>query len=210
MASSVAKVTRQSLNTRMSEYLGGPRKFLPNEFPTLRDCLQWCLNLQQDQILMHDKDPRNVKTQEIFSDVALEIAERWSSSNHDLKEPIVCGLKAIEQRLSRGWSTYCEIAWNKARKATKKQWEPKLDKLLDIAFCTCRIVLCDEDDAPCKETCDAKAHCLCNCDLNLRLPQKELLWIKSPAGKKRPCFLNARVLPGCWRDGQASFKLISR
>ena len=184
MASSVAKKTRQSLNTKLSEYLGGPRKFLKTEFPTLRDCLQRCLDLQQDQILIHDKDPRNVQMQEIFSEVALEIAERWSSSNNELNEPIVCGPKAIEQRLSRGWSTFSEIARDKARKATKEQWEPKLDKLLDIALCTCRIVLCSEDDAPCKETCDAQAHCLCNCDLKVRLPQKELLWIKAQREKE--------------------------
>src|SRR6218665_146772 len=97
---------------------------------------------------MHDKNPRNVSMQEIFCKVALEIAERWSTSNNELKEPIVCGPKAIEIRLSRGWSTFSEIARDKARKATKEQWEPKRDKLLDIAFCTCRSVLCGEDDAP--------------------------------------------------------------
>jgi len=88
---------------------------------------------------MHDKNPRNVSMQEIFCKVALEIAERWSTSNNELKEPIVCGPKAIELRLSRGWFTFSEIARDKARKATKEQWEPKLDKLLDIAFCTCKI-----------------------------------------------------------------------
>src|SRR6218665_1770602 len=128
---------------------------------------------------MHDKNPRNVSMQEIFCKVALEIAERWSTSNNELKEPIVCGPKAIELGLSRGWSTFSEIARDKARKATKEQWEPKLDyRLLDIAFCTYKIVLCGQDDAPCNETCDAQTHCLCNCDLNLRLPRKELLWMK--------------------------------
>ena len=44
---------------------------------------------------MHDKNPRKVSMQEIFCKVALEIAERWSTSNNELKEPIVCGPKAI-------------------------------------------------------------------------------------------------------------------
>ena len=142
-------------------YLGGPRKFLPTEFPTLRDSLQRCLDLQQNQILTHEKDSRNVSMPEIFSEVAIDIAARWSSSNSELKEPVVCGPKALEQRLSRAWATFSEIARGKAQKATKEEWEPRLDKLLDISFCTCRIVLCSEDDAPCKETCDAQAHCLC-------------------------------------------------
>ncbi len=82
MASSITKRTRQSLNTKLSEYLGGPRKFLKTEFLTLHECLQRYLDLQQDQILIHDKNPRNVQMQEIFSEAALEIAERWSSSNN--------------------------------------------------------------------------------------------------------------------------------
>ena len=120
--------------------------------------------------------------QQIFSEVALEIAGRWSISNSELKEPIVIGPKAIEQRLSRAWSTFSEIARDKARIATKEQWEPKLDKLFDIAFCQCRIVLCGDEDAPCQETCDAhiaQTHCLCKCDLKLRIPKKEFLWIKA-------------------------------
>lgn len=178
-------------------YLGGPRKFLPSELPTLRDSLQRCLDLQQNQIITHEKDPRNVSMQEIFSEVANEIAVRWSSSNSELKEPVVCGPKAIEQRLSRGWATFSEIARGKARKDTKEQWDQRLDKLLDIAFCTCRIVLCGEDDAPCKETCDAQAHCLCKCDPKLRLPKKGAHLDQSPTGKRRQCFINARVWAGC-------------
>jgi len=68
--------TRQPLNTKLSVYLGDPRKFLPTEFPILRDSLQRCLDLQQDQILTDEKDPcnvSNVSIQEIFSEVAMKL-----------------------------------------------------------------------------------------------------------------------------------------
>jgi len=56
---------------------------------------------------------------------------------------------------------------------------------LDISVCRCKIVLCGEDDAPCKvDTCDAQAHCLCKCDSKLRLPKKELIWIKAQREKE--------------------------
>ena len=184
MAGSLAKKTRQSLNTNLSLYLGGPRKFLPTEFPTLRDSLRRCLDLQHDQILTHEKDQRNVSMQEIFSEVAIDIAARWSSSNSELNEPVVCSEKAVQLRLSRAWATISEIARGKARKAIKEEWEPRLDKLFDISFCRCPIVLCGEDGAPCKETCDAQAHCLCKCDPKLRLPKKELIWIKAQREKE--------------------------
>lgn len=167
--------------------------FLPTELPTLRECLQRCLDVQQNHIQTHDKDYRNVSLHEIFHDVAFEISERWSSSNSELKEPVVCSTNAIYKRLSYSWSIFNDIARNKARKAIKEKWEPKLDKLFDIALCTCRIVRCGEGDDPCKETtCDAKAHCLCSCDLKLRLPNNELLWIKAQREKERS-YLNTRV-----------------
>ena len=138
------------------------------------------VSIKQDQILTHEKDLRNVSMQEIFS------TARWSSSNSELKEPVVCGPKAIE-RGSVGLGPHSEIARGKARKATKEEWEPRLDKLLDISFCTCRIVLCSEDDAPCKETCDAQAHCLCKFVSKLRLPKRSSFgfWIKAQREKKQ-------------------------
>ena len=100
------------------------------------------------------------------------------------KEPIVCGTKGITLRLSRSWSAFSKIARNKSQKSYIKHWEPKLDKLLDIALCKCRIVYYSENDPPCKESCDSGAHCLCKCDLNLRISQKELIWIKNQREKQ--------------------------
>ena len=122
--------------------------------------------------------------QEIFSNVANEVAERWLISNTEFKEPIVCGTKAIALRVNRSWSAFSKIARHKSQKANKKCWEPKLDKLLDIAFCKCRIVYCSDNDAPCNESCDDGAHCFCKCDLNLRIPKKELIWIKTQREKQ--------------------------
>ena len=138
------------------------------------------------------KDPHHVSMQGIFSEVAIEIAIRWSTSNSEFKEPVVCGRKAIEQRLSRALATFSEIARGKAPKATKEEWETRLDKLLDISVCRCRIVLCGEDDAPCNvETCDAQAHCLCKCDSQLRLPKRSSFGSKLN-GKKKAVFCQCK------------------
>ena len=137
------------------------------------------------------KDPHHVSMQGIFSEVAIEIAIRWSTSNSEFKEPVVCGRKAIEQRLSRALATFSEIARGKAPKATKEEWETRLDKLLDISVCRCRIVLCGEDDAPCNvETCDAQAHCLCKCDSQLRLPKSS--FGSKLNGKKKAVFCQCK------------------
>ena len=66
MALSVSKKSRKSINTKLSEYLGGPKKFLQTEFPTLRDCLQRCLDLQRNRILVCEKNPRNINARNFF------------------------------------------------------------------------------------------------------------------------------------------------
>lgn len=130
--------------------------------------MQRCLDLQQDQIVLKEKNWCNVSLKEIFSQVASEISKRWSNSNSEFKEPIVSGPKSIEQRLSRSWDACNDIARGKANLNIKEQWQPKLDKLFDIAYCKCRIVVCGTE-----------VQCLCKCPLQLRLPPKELLWTKA-------------------------------
>ena len=172
ISGSCSKITRNKINTKISLYLGGPNNFRPTEFPTLRDCLRRCLDLQQDQILRHDANRRNIGMQEIFATVAEEIQSRWSNSNSELKEPVISNQKVIETRLSRAWSTYSEIARGKARRKTKDEWERKLDKLLDISYCRCSIFHCGENDAICNKVCELQAHCLCSCEAKYKLPKR--------------------------------------
>ena len=77
MAFCLAKKTKWCLHTKLSVYLGSLKKFLPAEFPTLRETLQQGLDLQQHPILTHGKRLRNISMHEIFFQVALDIAARW-------------------------------------------------------------------------------------------------------------------------------------
>ena len=183
MSGSCSKITRNKINTKISLYLGGPNNFRPTEFPTLRDCLRRCLDLQQYEILRHDANRRNIVMQKMFATVATEIQSRWSNSNSEFKEPVICNEKAIETRLSRAWSTYSEIARGKARHKTEEEWNRKLDKLFDISYCRCSIFRCGENEAICNELCELQAHCLCKCEAKYKLPKKELLWIKAQREK---------------------------
>ena len=81
-----AKKTRKSINTKLSEYLGGPRKFLQIEFPTLRDCLQQRLYLQRDKILIYEKSPRKLM-QEIFRRLLTKLQNDGMFLKPSLKSP---------------------------------------------------------------------------------------------------------------------------
>ena len=95
MSFSVANRTRQYVNSKLSLYLGGPKKLIPTEFPTLRNSLQRCLNAQHENILSNETNLRNILIPNIFSVVAKDVITRWSNSNSEFKEPLVYGQKII-------------------------------------------------------------------------------------------------------------------
>ena len=119
--------TRQFENSKLSLYLGGPKKLLPTEFLILRDSLQRCFDLQHENILTNETNSRNISMPNKFSVVAKGIITKWSKSNSEFKKPVVYSQKAIQQRLNQASNTFSEIAQGKARKATREEWEPKLD-----------------------------------------------------------------------------------
>ena len=96
MSFPVANRTRQPVNSKLSLYLGGPKKLLPTEFPTLRNSLQRCLDLQHESILTNETNSRNISKANIFFFIA-----GWSNSNSEFKELVIYGQKFIQQRLNR-------------------------------------------------------------------------------------------------------------
>ena len=114
----------------------------------------------------------------IFFVVANYVLPRWSNSHSKFREPVVYGQKAIQQHLNQAWNTFFKIAQGKAHKATSEEWEPKLDRLLDISFWRCPI-FCSDQHATCTDVCNDQAHCLSSCALKYRLLKKELLLVKA-------------------------------
>ena len=86
----------------------------------------------------------------------------------------------MSQRLRTAWDNISLIASGKAKKADKVRWEEKLDKLLDLTVCQCKISICQ---GPPTKKCPlpGKKECMghINCDFvkDLKLPLLELKWI---------------------------------
>ena len=55
---------------------------------------------------------------------------------------MVISKNALSLRLKTAWDNISTVARGKARKADKEKWESKLDKLLDVTVCQCKITVC--------------------------------------------------------------------
>ena len=88
-------------------------------------------------------------------------------------------------KLNTAWEKIGLIARGKAKKVDKEVWEPKLDRLLDLTVCQCKIVLCDNPSKGCvKGTNECMGHITCDCPKELKLPVLELKWLFYQREKK--------------------------
>ena len=190
-----AKRTRQSSGTSLFGYLGGPSHLLPNEVPTLRDCLRYCLQIQEYNLVLHEVDRRNVPLCEIFKIAIEAVLSAWVRANPLFTEPVVIGAKRMEVKLKEAWDIFNSIARGICKKKVKEKWENNLDTLFDITKCRCVILLCGELGTSCRSGCDSEAHCLCSCPKELKLPLLDLRWLKAQREKKgsRSAFIMGSV-----------------
>ena len=114
------------------------------------------------------------------------VLKQWSQSNALFMTPVVISQKTLSDKILTAWIKFRDIS---NRKETKekiiKLWEGKLDKLLDITKCRCKILLCTGENSPCKELkkCAAGVHISCSCSKDIKVPQLDLLWLRSQREK---------------------------
>ena len=172
--------TRHTSGSKVSEYIGVGQDFLPSEVPTLRGALRKVLLLQEKHIMEDDGDRRNLPLVHLLAHVAECVLAQWRKSNNKLSPPVIITGNALSQRLKTAWDNISLIARGKAKKADKVKWEEKLDKLLDLTVCQCRISICQ---GPSTEKCplpgkkECMGHISCDCVKDVKLPLLELKWI---------------------------------
>ena len=145
----VKRKTRNS-NTKLSKLIGGPAEFIPSEVPTLRDCLRLIVFLQNSKDKFYSLG-------NIFNEVTEKITQAWANANCLFTSPVTITRKSIFNKLKRAYDFYFDSG--RKQKGKKSQWkqqhrsDAKLDGLLDILVCNCKIVLCEEEGAPCNDGC---------------------------------------------------------
>ena len=89
------------------------------------------------------------------------VLKQWSQSNALFKTPVVISQKMLSDKILTAWNKFRDISNRKeAKEKIVKLWEGKLNKLLGITKCRYNILLCTDENSPCKEVknCSAGVH----------------------------------------------------
>ena len=152
------------------DLIGGAAELLETELPTLKQCLQYGLLIEErrvEQLTVRDK----------FKKVASKVVGIWQSV-HPLM-PVVKE-KWLIDRLSLEWGKAKQLVKKRSNKPKLQTFLDTLDKLFDICLCKCRIFECKDFDCP---GCDAGAHTTCRCPKDNKVPVEELSFLRMQRSK---------------------------
>ena len=195
--------TRHASDTRLTGYLGVGKELSGSELPTLRSVLRQGLHFQEERVLQDNSHPNTTMhtvytVQELTVKMAQALTAQWKRANVAFHPPVTITDEAIKKKLNLAWETAMKIAKKKSNKVQKETFESKLDKLVDITWCRCKITSCEELDcsksckkcSPCGRCGDCKkckdciecsqgAHIDCTCVKELKLPLLELKFLET-------------------------------
>ena len=176
--------TRKRLSSSLNDIVGTGRHLLENQVPTLRAALRKALIIREEKSHLDNTHVRNMEISEIMNDVVEDVKRLWLKSNFLFQRPVIITDKAIKKTLLNAWETAKDIGRNRiTKKASIEKFQKKLDKVLDITTCHCKISPCSESSDPCKSSCGG-FHISCKCPSQVRIPPQELRWIYYERNRK--------------------------
>ena len=196
--------TRHSSETKLASYIGPGKALLGTELPTLRCILRHGLLLQEERLAKCGTESMSTyPLKDLARDMTEALLNVWHKANLQFCPPVVTAEDSIQKKLKLAWETLQNIAWKRVTKKSQiEAFEGKLDKLVDITKCRCEIVLCESFGCPescskckscshCKhcsqctscEQCEQGVHIKCSCPRDMKLPVKDLLFLKTQREK---------------------------
>ena len=200
--------TRHASDTKLTGYLGVGKELMGTELPTLRSVLRQGLLFQEEKVLQDSSHPNTAMhtiytVKELSVKMAQALTAQWKRANVEFKPPVTISDIAIQMKLKLAWETAKKIALKKITKKVQiETFASKLDKLVDITWCRCKITSCEVLDclksckkcSPCGRCGDCKkcmdciecsqgAHIDCTCVKELKLPLLELKFLDTQRQK---------------------------
>ena len=173
------KRTRLGTFTHMSNLIGTGRDLLPSELPTLRDVLRYGLLLREQS----GEDVRNYPADCLAKDIYPKVLEKWERANNSFVAPVIISRVTILNKIQESWEQAKNISLGRGKLQVKEAFTAKLDKLFDILNCKCKIVLCSEFGCLADAACKKESHINCTCPKEMKIPVKELAFIRGQRDK---------------------------
>ena len=148
----------------LSNLIGNAKDLMQSELPTLRQCFQYSL-------LVQERSVKSLTNRDKFKLVNNAIRSIWLSVHPLL---VLQDEKYSLDRLIKEWDCAQKVAPKNANFASKNAFLNRLDKLFDILKCKCDIISCD--NASCSG-CPVGAHISCTCPAAIKIPHSELKFI---------------------------------
>lgn len=173
--------TRLATSTHMSNFIGTGREMLPSELPTLRDVLRYGLLLREQS----GENVRNYPAATVAKDTYLKVLEKWELANSCFVVPILNSRVTVLKKIEENWEKAKNISLGRGKLEVKEAFIATLDKLFDILNCKCEIKLCSEFEGKCPggAGCKYEVHISCSCSKSMKIPIKELVFIKGQREK---------------------------
>lgn len=169
--------TRQQVWTHLHDLVGSGSELPVAELPTVRDLMRYGLYLRQ----VSDEDRRNYTNDEIIVDIMNALLSQWCKANPRFTEPVVNSQKRIKTKLKGIWELATKVSLGRAKIQERENFMKKLDRLMDILTCKCKISSCC--GAECCNNCIGDVHISCTCRREFKIPVIELAFIKSQREK---------------------------
>ena len=176
--------TRQASSCKLSGFVGAGKEFSLADVPTVRAVIRRGL-LLKEQKAEEGVDHKNYPTKDMARDLATLVVAQWQKANVKFKYPVIVSVQRVTAKVAAVWGKVCEVANGKGKRKDREKVADMLDRLLDIVNCQCPILLCCQQNSGCASPslCKVKAHTLCSCSKEEKVPVLELEWLRSQREK---------------------------
>ena len=176
--------TRHSSDCKMSAFVGAGKEFSLADVPTNRAVIRRGI-LLKEQNIQDGIDARHYPAYAIARDLAPILESQWLKANAKFVYPVILSRQRIEEKILALWKKVYDVALGRGKAADRAKVEEGLDKLMDIVYCKCTIIMCQEPRSICPKPtkCKLKAHALCSCAKEWKVPVLDLLWLRSQREK---------------------------
>lgn len=176
--------TRHSSDCKMSAFVGAGKEFSLADVPTNRAVIRRGI-LLKEQNIQDGIDARHYPAYAIARDLAPILESQWLKANAKFVYPVILSRQRIEEKIMALWKKVYDVALGRGKAADRAKVEEGLDKLMDIVYCKCTIIMCQEPRSICPKPtkCKLKAHALCSCAKEWKVPVLDLLWLRSQREK---------------------------
>ena len=132
--------TRHSSGCKMTVYVGAGKEFSLADVPTNRALISRGL-LLRDQKWQDGIDYRHCTLKEIARDLAQILETQWQKAYAKSVFPVILYRQRIEDKIQALWKKVFDAAKGKGKAAKRAKVEDCHDKLMDIVYCKCSIMM---------------------------------------------------------------------